>query len=259
MSTILQYHQRYLTILHIKQKLEGVHLDAEIWKRRAAEAAAKLVRDKMVVGLGSGTTVAEIIRALAKLNPKATFVPSSSTTQRLASDLGLKLSSLDVHDKLDLAIDGADEVDPNFNMIKGGGGAHTREKIVAGAAERVVIVVDRTKLVRKLGERSPVPVEVLPFAREYTARRLAELGGEPKLRIATSGAPFITDDGNYILDVKFRSIPKPAELEQKINRVPGVVENGIFVDVADIVLVGYNEGCKTLRTKRNFLDFLAAR
>lgn len=227
-----------------------------MWKREAAKVAAKLVRDKMMVGLGSGTTVAEIIRVLAKLKSKATFIPSSSPTQRLAGDLGLKLSSLDVHEKLDLMIDGADEVDPDFNMIKGGGGAHTREKIVAGTAKRVVIVVDRTKLVRKLGERSPVPVEVLPFAREYTARKLAELGGEPKLRVATGGSPFVTDDGNYILDVKFHSITNPAELEQKINRIPGVVENGIFVGVADLALVGYESGCMKLDSKQAFLKFM---
>jgi ribose 5-phosphate isomerase A len=234
----------------------GVYLETEKWKRDAAEAAAKLVRDGMVVGLGSGTTVAGIIRALAGLNPNATFIPTSSITQRLASDLGLKLSSLDVHDKLDLAIDGADEVDPNFNMIKGGGGAHTREKIVAGAAKRVVIVVDRTKLVEKLGERAPVPVEIIPFAREYTARKLAGLGGEPKLRTAVSGSPFVTDDGNYILDVKFRSISKPEELERKINLVPGVVENGIFVGVPDFVLVGYEGGCVKLNSKQAFLKFI---
>ncbi len=227
-----------------------------MWKREAAKVAAKLVRDKMVVGLGSGTTVAEIIRILAKLKPKATFIPSSSPTQRLAGDLGLKLSSLDVHEKLDLMIDGADEVDPDFNMIKGGGGAHTREKIVAGAAKRVAIVVDRTKLVKKLGERAPVPVEVLPFAREYTARKLAELGGEPKLRVAMGGSPFVTDDGNYILDMKFHSIINPAELEQKINRIPGVVENGIFVGVADLVLVGYESGCMKLDSKQAFLKFM---
>jgi ribose 5-phosphate isomerase A len=231
-------------------------LDTEMWKREAAKVAAKLARDKMVVGLGSGTTVAEIIRVLAKLKSKATFIPSSSLTQRLAGDLGLKLSSLDVYEKLDLMIDGADEVDPNFNMIKGGGGAHTREKIVAGAAKRVAIVVDRTKLVKKLGERTPVPVEVIPFAHDYTARKLSELGGKPKLRGAASGSPFVTDNGNYILDVKFSSIPNPAELERKINLVPGVVENGLFVDVADIFLVGYSGGCKTLRTRRDFLNFL---
>lgn len=233
-----------------------MRLEVRIWKLAAAEAAAKRVRDKMVVGLGSGTTVAELIRAIAKLRSKAVFIPSSSTTQRLASDLGLKLSSLDIHPKLDFMLDGADEVDPNFDMIKGRGGAHTREKIVAGAAKRVVIIVDRTKLVGKLGERAPVPVEVLPFAREYTMRKLSELGGEPRLRVGASGAPFVTDDGNYIVDVKFRPIAKPAELERKINRVPGVVENGIFVGVADEVLAGHESGCARLRSKRDFLRFM---
>lgn len=233
-------------------------MNTEMWKLAAAEAAAKLVRDKMVVGLGSGTTVVKVIQVLGKLKSGAIFVPSSSTTQRLAGDLGLKLSSLDVHHKLDLMIDGADEVDPNFNMVKGHGGAHTREKIVARAAKRVVIIVDQTKLVKKLGERAPVPVEVLPFTREYTMRKLAELGGEPKLRASTGGAPFVTDNGNYIVDVKFRSIPKPAELELQINRVPGAIENGLFVDVADTVLVGYSGGCRTLRTRSDFLNFVRA-
>ncbi len=228
----------------------------EEWKRVAAEVAAKLVHEGMVVGLGSGTTVAQVVRTLARLKPKATFVPSSSATQRLAGKLGLGLSSLNAHEKLDLTIDGADEVDPNFNLIKGRGGAHTREKIVASAARRVVIVVDRTKLVRKLGERSPVPVEVIPFAHEHTMMRLAKLGGEPKLRMGPSGTPFVTDDGNYIIDLKFRSVPKPARLEAAINRVPGVIENGIFVGVADVVLVGYEGGCSRLRSKRDFLRFM---
>ena len=156
----------------------------EEWKRAAAEAAAKLVRDGMVVGLGSGTTVAQVVRALARLKPKATFVPSSSATQRLASKLGLRLSSLDSHERLDLMLDGADEVDPNFNLIKGRGGAHTREKMVASAARRVVIIVDITKLGRRLGKCMPVPVEVLSFAREYTMRKLAKLGGAATGRLS---------------------------------------------------------------------------
>jgi ribose 5-phosphate isomerase A len=225
------------------------------WKRAVAEAAAELVRDGMVVGLGSGTTMIQVISALANLRPRAIFVPSSSMSQRLAGRLGLRLGSLNTQQRLDLALDGADEVDPDFNLIKGRGGAHTREKMVISAAKRVVIVVDRTKLVRCLGERMPVPVEVLPFARDYTMRRLAELGGEPRLRITSAGIPFVTDDGNYIVDVKFRSIPTPAELEQKINRVPGVVENGISVGVADEVFVGYEGGCVRLRSKRDLLRF----
>jgi len=230
----------------------------EEWKRNAAEAAARLVKDGMVVGFGSGTTVAHAIRALAKKKSRAVFVPSSSATQQLAAGLGLRLSPLAKHPQLDLVIDGADEVDPNFNLLKGRGGAHTREKIVASAGRRVVIIVDRTKLVRRLGERSPVPVEVLPFAHEYTMRGLVKLGGKPKLRVTSAGVPFVTDDGNYLVDVKFRSIPKPAELEQKINLVPGVVENGLFINVADIVIVGHEGGCKILRSKKDFLAFVCA-
>lgn len=231
-------------------------MGVEEWKRAAAEAAAKLVKEDMLVGLGSGTTVAQVVRALAKSKFKAVFIPSSFSTQRLANELGLKLSSLNAHEKLDLMIDGADEVDPNFNLIKGRGGAHTREKIVASAARRVVIVADRTKLVRCLGERMSVPVEILPFAREYTMKHLVKLGGKPKLRRTPVGTPFVTDNGNYIVDVKFARIVQPAQLEAAINRVPGVVENGIFVNATDFVLVGYEKGCSKLRSKKDFLKFL---
>lgn len=231
-------------------------MDIEAWKNSAAECAAGLVHDGMIVGLGSGSTVAKIIRAISELEPKATFVTSSSESQRLASDLGLNLSSLEVHDKLDMMVDGADEVDKNFDMIKGRGGAHTKEKIVAGAAKKVVIAIDRTKLVRRLGERSPVPVEVVPFAPKYTMRKLALLGGEPNLRMSPSGALFITDNGNYVVDVKFQSIARPAKLERMINLTPGVVENGIFSGVADVLLVGYEGGCSVLKTRKGLLKFL---
>lgn len=230
-------------------------MNVESWKNSAAMAAAKLVRNDTIVGLGSGTTVAKIIKTLSKLKPKATFIASSSSSQRLADDLGLNLSSLDVHPRLDLTIDGADEVDPNFDMIKGHGGAHTREKIVAGAAKRVVIVVDMTKLVKKLGERFPVPVEVLPFVPKYTMSKLSELG-QTTLKMSTNGAPFITDNGNYLADVKFRKISNPAKLEKQINSLPGVIDNGLFVGVANVLLVGYEGGCKILRDKNSFLKFL---
>ena len=233
----------------------GVWVEVERWKNAAAEAAAKFVKRGMVVGLGSGTTVAQVVRALAR-NPRAIFVPSSIYIQRLASELGLNLASLHEYKRLDLMIDGADEVDASFNMIKGRGGAHTREKIVAGAAKRVVIVVDKTKLVKRLGEKMSVPVEVLPFVHRYEISKLAELGGKPKLRVTPSGAPFVTDDGNYIIDVKFREVTNPKGLEAKINRVPGVIENGIFVDVADVVLVGHESGCNVLRSKRDFINFM---
>jgi len=213
----------------------------------------------MVVGLGSGTTVAHVVRILAEKKPKAVFVPSSIATQKLAGKLGLELGPLEDHPKLDLMIDGADEVNPDFDMIKGKGGAQTREKIVTSAARRVAIVADRTKLVGRLGERVPVPVEVQPFAYKFTMLKLAELDGKARLRTTPAGAPFVTDNGNYIIDVKFASIPRPAELEAEINRVPGVVENGLFVDVADVVLVGHEGGCTVLRSRHDFLNFVRRR
>jgi ribose 5-phosphate isomerase A len=234
----------------------GIRVAIEEWKKAAAKQATKLVKKGMVVGLGSGSTVAHTVRTLAARKPAIICVPSSAAINRLAAGLGLKLGSLDDYSELDLAIDGADEVDPNLNLIKGKGGAHTREKIVASAARKVAIVVDRTKLVTRLGERIPVPVEVIPFAHKFTMQQLAKLGGKPKLRMTSKGTPFVTDDGNYIVDVKFRSISTPAALEQKINRIPGVVENGIFVEVADEVLVGYEGGCVRLRSKRDFLRFM---
>jgi ribose 5-phosphate isomerase A len=231
-------------------------LEVEGWKNVSASAAAKFVKTGMAVGLGSGTTVTHLIRVLAEQRPKATFIPSSIATQNLASKLGLKLGSLENHPKLDLAIDGADEVDPGFNMIKGKGGAHTREKIVASAAKKVLIMVDRTKLVKRLGKRARVPVEVLPFEYKFTMRKLSQLNGKSILRTTSAGKPFVTDNGNYIIDVKFRQISRPAELETKINAVPGVVENGLFVDVADEVLVGHESGCARLKSKRDFLNFI---
>jgi len=220
--------------------------------------AAKLVRDGMVVGLGSGTTVAEVIKELSELNPDATYVAASSSSQRLAKKLGLRLSSLGAYHKLDMTIDGADEVDPNFDMIKGHGGAQTREKIVAEAAKKVVIVVDKTKLVKKLGQRFPVPVEVLPFAKDYTINRLAELGGKPVLK-TIDNVPLLTDNGNYLVEVWFKGINNAAKLEQKINELPGVVDNGLFAGVADVLFVGHEEGCTILRDKKNFLKFLKAK
>lgn len=237
----------------------GISLEVEIWKKSSGQAAAKLVKAGMAVGLGSGTTVAYVVRTLARSKSRAIFIPSSFATQKLASELGLKLGSLEDYPKLNLMIDGADEVDPDFNMIKGRGGAQTREKIVASAARKAVIVADRMKLVGQLGERTPVPVEVLPFVHKFTMQKLAELGGGPRLRITTTGTPFITDNGNYIIDVKFASIPRPAELETEINRVPGVVENGLFAGVADVVLVGHEGGCATLKSKQDFLKFMRRR
>jgi ribose 5-phosphate isomerase A len=231
-------------------------VEVEDWKNASARAAVKSVKSGMAVGLGSGTTVTHLIRLLAEQRSKAIFIPSSIATQNLASKLGLKMGSLEDGPKLDLMIDGADEVDPGFNLIKGKGGAHTREKIVASAAKKVLVLVDRTKLVKRLGERAPVPVEVLPFEYGFTMMKLSKLNGRPILRQTSAGTPFVTDNGNYIIDVKFPQVSRPAELEAKIDMVPGVVENGLFVDVADEVFVGHEGGCARLKSRRDFLNFI---
>ncbi|KXB03003.1 hypothetical protein AKJ47_02980 [candidate division MSBL1 archaeon SCGC-AAA261G05] len=228
------------------------------WKQKAAKKAAELIEKDMIVGLGSGSTVAEVIKILGDREIDATFVSSSSATQQLADEQGLSLTSLDGESSLDLTIDGADEVAPDFSLIKGGGGAHTREKIIASAASEVIIVVDKTKLVRELGEKRPVPVEVIPFAQGFISRQLEELGGGPQLRESSTGGPFITDNGNYILDVKFKSIKDPSELESDLNKIPGVVENGIFTNLAGQILVGHEEGCTTLDSREDFLDLISS-
>jgi len=225
----------------------------EEWKRLAASAAAEFVEPGMIVGLGSGTTMAEVVRFLAERKVKAKFIPSSDSIAKLARGLGLEICEL--NENIDLVIDGADEVNPSLDMIKGKGGALTREKILARIAEKVVIAVDRTKLVRKLGERSPVPVEVLPFSSSFAAKRLERLGGRPSLRMS-GGSPYLTDNGNYILDVRFGAISRPETLERKLNEIPGVIENGIFVGLADEVIVGYEGGYELLRNRKEFLRFL---
>lgn len=224
---------------------------SEDLKRLAGEAAVARATDGMVVGLGTGSTVAYAIRRLADVvraqDWKILCVPTSLATERLAREVGLSLVSLEEVDGVDIAIDGADEVDPNLNLIKGGGGAHFREKVVARAARSVVIVVDGSKLVPVLGTRTPVPVEVHPFGWRQTKQALESLWCTSTLRLQ-EGEPMHTDNGNFILDCKFGPIPKPAKLEREINNVPGVLENGLFVGLADEVLVAGSEGLRTLTT-----------
>jgi ribose 5-phosphate isomerase A len=198
----------------------------------------------MVVGLGTGSTAVHLIVALGERLRAGRLrdvrgVPTSFDAGRLAREHGIPLLPLEVTDRIDLAIDGADEVDPNLDLIKGGGAAHTREKIVDALADRFVVIVDRDKLVDRLGARCAVPVEVLPIALAPVERRLRELGGEPELRLGQRKAgPVVTDQGNLVLDVRFAEIACPGELERALNNVPGVVENGLFVGLADRVLVG---------------------
>ena len=214
-------------------------------KQAVAEAAVEQIRDGMVLGLGSGSTAALMIQALgAKLRRgdlhNIVGVTTSFQGEVLAAELGIPLKSLNAIDRIDLAIDGADEVDPSFQLIKGGGACHVQEKLVACRADRFVVVVDSTKLVDTLNLGFLLPVEVLPGAWRQVQGQLKEMGAEAQLRMAVRKAgPVVTDQGNVVLDAKFAGgITSPASLEKEINNLPGVLENGLFVDITDQVLVG---------------------
>jgi len=214
-------------------------------KQAVAAAAVEQIQDGMVLGLGSGSTAALMIEALGeKLRTGAlrniTGVTTSFQGEVLAAELGIPLKSLNAIDHIDLAIDGADEVDPGFQLIKGGGACHVQEKLVARRAKRFVVVVDAGKLVERLNLSFLLPVEVLPGAWRQVKAELAALGGESELRMAVRKAgPVVTDQGNLVLDVRFAGgIADPATLEATINNLPGVLENGLFVNLTDQVLVG---------------------
>lgn len=214
-------------------------------KQIAAAAAAEFVENRMIVGLGSGSTSEFAIRLLAekvKAGLKIVGVPSSIATEKLARRLKIPLvSDFGVITKIDLTIDGADEVDPQLNLIKGGGGALTREKIVTSRSERVIIIVDEKKLVKKLGKFA-VPVEILPFGWRSTMELLRSFGARTKLREQAKTAPFRTDNGNYIVDCAFGKIKNPPLLAQQLKSIIGVVETGLFIGRADLVLVGHGTG-----------------
>jgi ribose 5-phosphate isomerase A len=214
-------------------------------KQAVAAAAVEQIRDGMVLGLGSGSTAALMIQALgAKLRSgelrDITGVTTSFQGEVLAAELGIPLKSLNAIERIDLAIDGADEVDPSFQLIKGGGACHVQEKLVARRADRFVVVVDATKLVETLNLGFLLPVEVLPGAWRQVQGQLGEMGGDAQLRMAVRKAgPVVTDQGNLVLDVKFAGgITDPMSLEKEINNLPGVLENGLFVNITDQVLVG---------------------
>lgn len=215
-------------------------------KRSAGRAAANLVESGMRVGLGSGSTFLHALERLAERQQEDVLeilgVATSAATAARARELGIPLSSLDELERLDISIDGADEIDANKNMIKGGGAALAREKIVAAAAGEMIVVVGENKVVEALGRAFPLPVEVLPFGWRQAAAMLKTLGCEPTLRRSKGGAPHTTDNGNYIVDCKFEEIRDPAGLSARVNSVPGVVENGLFVGLAGRVFVGNNDG-----------------
>jgi ribose 5-phosphate isomerase A len=217
---------------------------ATVMKQQVGKAAADRVKSGTIVGLGTGSTTAYAIQFLGERLKAGTLqdikgIPTSFQATVLAKQYGIPLTTLDEVDRIDIAIDGADEVDPHKNLIKGGGAAHTREKIVDSLAEEFIVVVDASKLVDRLGSTFLLPVEVLPMAMTPVMRAIEKLGGKPQLRMGVKKAgPVVTDEGNFVIDVKFDTIDNPAELEKTLNNIPGVLENGLFVGVTDVVLIG---------------------
>jgi ribose 5-phosphate isomerase A len=216
----------------------------KIMKQQVGAAAAARVQSGSIVGLGTGSTTAYAIQALGDRLKSGDLkdikgVPTSFQAIVLARQNNIPLVTLDEIETIDVAIDGADEVDPHKNLIKGGGAAHTQEKIVDSLATQFIVVVDSGKLVDQLGSTFLLPVEVIPMAVTPVMRAIAKLGGKPELRMGIKKAgPVITDQGNLVIDVKFDRIDNPAELEKTLNNIPGVLENGLFVGLTDVVLVG---------------------
>lgn len=216
-------------------------MDPSSAKQAAAARAVSYITDDMVVGLGTGSTAnfaIEMIGARVRSGLKILGVPSSDSTERLARAQGVPLIS--EFTRIDLTIDGADEIDENGDMIKGGGGALTREKIVAAASKKEIIIIDESKLVATLGA-FPLPVEVLPFGWTYVRDTIEALGSQAKLR-KSAGEVFLTDNKNYILDCQFQQIDDPRKLCTNLNAIPGVVENGLFVGLTDRVIIGQTDG-----------------
>jgi ribose 5-phosphate isomerase A len=218
-------------------------------KERAAAEAVKYVEDDMVVGLGSGTTASIAIRLIGEKAKAEGLeilgVPTSKASDLLGRAVGIRMVDLDDHPRVDLTIDGADEVDPRLDLVKGLGGALVREKIVAAASAVEIIVADESKVVEHLCQKAPLPVEVVRFSYKTTMRRLSSLGCTPVLRMGED-APFVTDNGNYIVHCRFDRIDEPATMESAINNLPGVVDNGLFVGRASKAIIGTENGVRMM-------------
>lgn len=228
-------------------------VDVEALKRAAAREAVKSIRDGDVLGLGSGTTVKHLIEELAKRvkseSLKVLAVSSSFDTSLLASENGIPLTSLDEHPRLSKCFDGADKVDKDLNMIKGGGGCHTREKIIATASKTVNILIDYTKIVDRITGKYSIPVEIIPFSYSLVLEKVSGAGGVLKLRYAGSSklGPAIGDNGGFIGDVTFRDRDDLDQLDAQLNSIPGIIEHGLFLRMADIVYVAYEKRVDTLK------------
>jgi ribose 5-phosphate isomerase A len=218
-------------------------------KEAAARASVQFVQDGNIVGLGTGSTASHVVRLLAervRSGLKIRGIPTSTRTAELAASLGIPLTTLDEYQQIDVTIDGADEIDPQLNLIKGGGGAMLREKIIAAAAKQFVVIADSTKTVPVLG-RFPLPVEVVPFAQALVAKEVAALGATVEIRLTADGKPYVTDEGHHILDCNFGQIPDPGALALKLESVPGIMEHGLFVRMASVALIGTDSGVRELR------------
>jgi ribose 5-phosphate isomerase A len=226
--------------------------DVDELKRNAAEAALKYVKPGMALGLGTGSTARHFLEGVSRLiagGMDLKAVPTSFATATAAKRLGIPLTSLEEHTRLDLCVDGADEVDPKLDLIKGLGGALFREKIVAAASRRFVVIVDESKLVPRLGTKAPVPVEVHPFGWRNAADAIEALGAKVEIR-RRDGGDYRTDNDNHILDARFGPIRAPAKLAGQLSAIPGVVGHGLFLGMASVVLVASSKGVRTLRATR---------
>jgi len=231
--------------------MSGDPLEQEDMKKIAAEKAVERVDNGMIVGLGTGSTVEYAIKKIGeriKTGLKIDGIPTSLRTKKFAKECGINLVDLNEYNEIDLTIDGADEVDSYLNLIKGGGGALTREKIIAYHSKKEIIIVDETKIVKRLGVGTHLPVEITKFGWNATKKSLEELGCTADLRKIMDEV-YITDNSNYILDCDFGKINEPEGLEKQINSIPGVIENGLFIGLADEVIVGSKQGVITLEER----------
>jgi ribose 5-phosphate isomerase A len=220
-------------------------------KEAAARTSLHFVRDGNIVGLGTGSTAAYAVRFLGErvqAGLRIRGIPTSAQTKDLATSVGIPLTTLDEFQQIDVTIDGADEFDPQLHLIKGGGGALLREKIIASASRQVVIIADSSKQVAMLG-KFPLPVEVILFAQPLLAKKIAALGATVRLRPDVKGNPFVSDEGHHILDCSFGHIPDPLTLARTLSDMPGIVEHGLFINLATVVLMAKGE--KVTEFRRN--------
>jgi ribose 5-phosphate isomerase A len=234
-----------------KDLIENGRKRSDQEKAAAGRASLRFVRDGNIVGLGTGSTAAYAVRFLGErvhAGLKIRGIPTSVHTKDLAASVGIPLTTLDAFQQIDVTIDGADEFDPQLHLIKGGGGALLREKIIASASRQVVIIADSSKQVAVLG-KFPLPVEVIPFAQALVAKKIAALGAIVKLRQDAKGDTFVSDEGHHIMDCNFGQIPDPPALARKLSDMPGVVEHGLFIDLATMVLLAKGDDITELRRK----------